>query len=342
MADNIYDYIKENFNIEVKDYTFKRDYIKNPLIKGTGSINRGEKPYKEDLEYLYIILNIRRNDLCKLFNMYDIKPWLSFFNIKKSVYDRLKNSKETNKLKYGAEYFCQTDDYIKKVKETNLKNFGVEYPMKSITIRNKSKETNLKNLGVEYPAQSKICLKRRDTTNIKKYGYTCPLLNEKVKLKSYQTMIQKYDYIYPIQNEKLKEIILNKSYNTKLKNKSFNKSKDEEEIFNLLKEKYPNTLRQYKSELYPWNCDFYIPEIDTYIEYQGHWTHGKGLCHCPYDYNNKEHIQLVKLWEEKKFIKPLYVWTILDPLKRKTAKENNLNWLEFFTVDDFIKWFNCQ
>ena len=34
------------------------------------------------------------------------------------------------------------------------------------------------------------------------------------------------------------------------------------------------------------------------------------------------------------------VWTIRDPLKRKTAKDNGLNWLEFFTMDEFMKWYS--
>jgi len=30
------------------------------------------------------------------------------------------------------------------------------------------------------------------------------------------------------------------------------------------------------------------------------------------------------------------VWTVRDPLKRETARKNNLNWLEFFTLDEFL------
>ena len=29
-----------------------------------------------------------------------------------------------------------------------------------------------------------------------------------------------------------------------------------------------------------------------------------------------------------------------DPLKRKTAKENNLNWIEFFSMKEFENWYN--
>lgn len=31
------------------------------------------------------------------------------------------------------------------------------------------------------------------------------------------------------------------------------------------------------------------------------------------------------------------VWTIRDQLKRKTANDNGLNWLKFFTMDKFMK-----
>ena len=34
------------------------------------------------------------------------------------------------------------------------------------------------------------------------------------------------------------------------------------------------------------------------------------------------------------------VWTIRDPLKRETARKNNLNWIEFFTMDEFMKWYD--
>ena len=44
----------------------------------------------------------------------------------------------------------------------------------------------------------------------------------------------------------------------------------------------------------------------------------------------------------KKYKNAIDVWTRRDPLKRKTAKENNLNWLEFFTIKDFEDWFNLQ
>ena len=38
------------------------------------------------------------------------------------------------------------------------------------------------------------------------------------------------------------------------------------------------------SDLYPFHCDFYIPSLNLYIEYNGSWTHGKH----PFDSLSKE------------------------------------------------------
>lgn len=62
-----------------------------------------------------------------------------------------------------------------------------------------------------------------------------------------------------------------------------------------------------------------------------------------FDENNKNHLEVVNLWKSKHSIqydKAIHVWTVRDPLKRKTAKENNLNWMEFFTMDEFYNWYN--
>ena len=134
--------------------------------------------------------------------------------------------------------------------------------------------------------------------------------------------------------------ITEKQFETKKQNNSFNTSKPEEEIYNKLILKFNNVIRQHKTEEYPFHSDFYIPELDLYIEYQGQWTHGGQ----PFDENNKLHLNKLNEWSEKSIKSKFYknaieTWTIRDPLKRKTAKENNLNWIEFFTLDEFNKWF---
>ena len=133
--------------------------------------------------------------------------------------------------------------------------------------------------------------------------------------------------------------IIKKQHRSKRENNSFNISLPENKIYKELLSKFSNTKRQYKTEEYPYLCDFYIPELDLYIEINFHWTHGlKQFNEKCKDCN----IQLNK-WIEKskksKFYKnAINVWTVTDPMKRKIAKENKLNWIEFFNIDQFNKW----
>lgn len=321
MSDDIYSYIKENFGLEITDYQFKRDYIKEPLIR---KFHNYEKPYKEDLEYLYNILNLSINELVLLFS--STKRFttriLKFFDIKKDKKLRQLKNEELFIKKYGVKNPMFLDSNKKKLKNSFLEKYGIENPSYDKNVLEKRKQTCLKHYGVEYSFQS-----------------------EKIKEKSKQTLLKKYGVEYISQSQIIKDlyqqnkdIILKKIFNTKRKNNSFNISKQEDTVYELLIQKYPNVLRQYKSKLYPFNCDFYIPELDLYIEYQGFWMHGFE----PYT-GSKEQKEKIKLWESKntsQFKNAINTWTIRDPLKRETAKKNNLNYLEFFTIKQFINWFN--
>lgn len=78
-----------------------------------------------------------------------------------------------------------------------------------------------------------------------------------------------------------------------------------------------------------------------HIEFNGTWTHGRH----PFDPTNEDDLNLIKVWEEKgtKFYKgAIDNWTRRDVLKRETAKANNLNFLEFWNLDEVKTWLNAQ
>lgn len=132
---------------------------------------------------------------------------------------------------------------------------------------------------------------------------------------------------------------------TKKANNSFNMSFQEEEVYSILLTRFSTIVRQYSSSKYPFACDFYVKDLDLYIECNFHWTHGiytRRIC-APYDKNNPEHKKLLELWKSKNtkyFNEAIKTWTVRDPLKLKTAIKNHLNYLIFYTLDEFKSWFN--
>ena len=185
----------------------------------------------------------------------------------------------------------------------------------------KANESRIKTLseryGVENSFQLDISKQKIKESNLKKYGvYPYSKTNE------FKNFIK----------ENISSIN-GKRYETMKKNHTFNFSKPEEELFLYIKSKFPSVKRQYKDkERYPYYCDFYIQELDYFIELQGYYTHGKH----PYDPNSIEDQILVERYKSKYGPKcqAITIWTIKDVEKRNCAKEHNINFKEVWTLDD--------
>lgn len=191
------------------------------------------------------------------------------------------------------------------------------------------KKYGLKNGGWTKESQEKI-----KKTNLKKFGVEFSLANKDVREKGNNTIRRKYGVDNVGQNENIKKKIRQSLH----KNGSFKKSNEEDIVYKKLLTYFSKVERQYYSTEYPFKCDFYIPEKKLYIEYQGFWIHGTH----PFNKDNEEDVLLLNKW--KNINKPIYnaaieTWTIRDSNKRKIAKQNNLNWLEFFTLKEFDDWF---
>ena len=219
-----------------------------------------------------------------------------------------------------------------------LKKYGVDNASKLNFVKEKKKQTHLKNYGTE----NNFGLESTKQTIINKYGVDNISKLDTIKEKKKETVFSHYGvntYLQmPDAREKRKsKESLQKEYNTKKKNNSFNKSDPEDKSYLLLKEKYPDLIAQYRSEVYPFNCDFYIPSLDLYIECNYFWTHGG----FPYIETEQRCIDKLNLWKyrgTKFYNNAIETWTIRDINKRKTAKEHNLNWIEFFDINELILW----
>lgn len=253
---------------------------------------------------------------------------------------------ETLHEKYGVYHTMDSPEFREKVAKTNLERYGHPSFFGSEKGRKEIRGIMIERYGETNPMQVEEIRRKTESTNLERYGYTNPLSSPEIKEKIRQTNIEKYGAPHFLQSPEGKRLlserlgspeVQEKMYNTRSINNSFNSSFPEEEILYWLHLFYPEVKTQHKSKNYPYKCDFYIPSEDLYIEYQGTWVHGDE----PYDKSNPEHKKIVKELKSKEgdfYRYALKVWTISDPEKRKIAKKNELNWLEFFDIESFLDW----
>lgn len=337
----------------------QRDYEKE-------SLKRGEKIIKEDLEYLYIELNLSDSELMQIFGKSKayIQSCRYYYNLHKTKEEIIKKRNATNLDRYGYISPFKNKEVRKKIKETLIECYGVENPMQCEKFKESFKQTSLKKYGTQHPFQNKSIQDKYKETCKRNNGCEWGLMSEDVRDKIKQTCLENYGVDNPAKSEKIRQKgkqtcierygvdnfsksslykgseITYKAYETKKKNNTINVSNAEKIVLEKLILKFKDVKTQYRCDEYPFNCDFYIISLDLYIELNFHWTHGKH----PFNKNDKDDIKCLKEWENKAYFSSFYktaieVWTERDLLKRETAKKNNLNWLEFFNMKQFMEWY---
>ena len=123
---------------------------------------------------------------------------------------------------------------------------------------------------------------------------------------------------------------------TRKLNGTFKASKQEDKVYEILCEKFTkdDIVRQYKSEKYPFSCDFYIKSLDLYIECNFSWTHGGHW----FDKNSQEDLQrlaFMKSKHTKYYDNAIQTWTVRDVKKRECSQNNKLNYIVFWSLDEF-------
>lgn len=277
---------------------------------------------------------------------YGVEDWAQSKEGRKYLHNKLASSEVKEKQKatflerYGVAYIFQNEESREKAKKTCVERYGAEHWSSSYIGK-----TTLHELQSSEEVRDKIkstCLERFNVDNVFKA--------KEVQDKWKKTCIERYGVDNwaksEIGKEKLSNIlskseVREKVNNTKKQNNTFNSSEQEKEILKLLLEKFPNTKYQYSTDpRYPFVCDYYIPSIDLFIEFQGSWTHDDH----PYDIRNEKDIEKVKKWKLKSeqgheyYANALETWTIRDPHKRDIAKQNNLNYIEWWTLEEAKEW----
>lgn len=269
--------------------------------------------------------------------------------------------KQTCLRKYGCENPNQNKEIHKKAEQTCLRRYGAANPFASTEIKEKIKRTNLKKYGCVSPAQNEKVKEKYENTCIERYGCKNPSSNENIKQKRKETCLKMFGYEYSFQSPTLRrkgeETSLKKygerfysrtqeyqdrARKTKKERHTFNSSKLEKQFIEWLTTNNINFDYQHHDDKYPFNCDFYFPDKNIYLEVQGYWGHG------PHPFNprskrDKDTLEKWKSSDKKAYECAIKTWTVKDPHKRQVAKKNGINLVEVFhpTLDKLINVVNA-
>lgn len=284
--------------------------------------------------------------------------------------EEVKNkAKQTRLEKYGAEYIFQNKELCQKAKDRCVELYG-NLGFGSETINKRIQETNKERYGDVIPARSDQIRNKIESTNIERYSVSFPLQNSEIHRKTIVSGLANGSYIIGSQHAKETRLRLygDENYNnseqisktkrehfasdeigddgltnkerfvfkmkeTKKKNKTSNTSKSfEDKWYDVLIKEFPNLTieRQYYCDRYPFQCDFYIQQLDLFIEMQGEFYHN----YKPFTGNSDDIEEYNRLMSEGALKQRVAkTWRYSDPKKRRIAKENSLNYIEFWEYE---------
>lgn len=245
-------------------------------------------------------------------------------NVYASEYGKTK-IKQTFISKYGVENAQQVESIKKKTEETNLKRYG----HKNFYNHEKARKTKLIKYGSENPTAFGSDSFKQSMLNY--YSVDNPRKSDEINKKYRLTCIRHYGVDNPAKDKEINR----KMFNTLWKNGGYHRT--EKRCYDKLLEKFPDSKYQYKSDLYPYKCDFYIPSLDLYIELNAYWSHGGHY----FNSKDKNDLDTVKKWKSKHnsfYDYAIKTWTISDLNKRDIAIKNNLNYLVFWSEQEFLNW----
>ena len=222
------------------------------------------------------------------------------------------------KRRIGVPTYIGSDDTFKKL--------GIFDEFKKIQNKRRglsTKKTNLARYGIANGHGEKAKEKLKQTS-LARYGTKNPCQAKEVKQKCDETKFKKHgDKHYTNREKAFETTKKNGMYRTKL----------EDRYLDRLKKVYPDIIQHYTSEKYPFECDFYIPSKDLYIELNVFYLHGGHF----FDEKNPEDINKLNDWKSRDI--DITVWTVKDLIKRDFAIRNKLNYVVLWSekeLNDFI------
>jgi len=247
-------------------------------------------------------------------------------NFNNENYNNREKAKKSNLERFGFEFPIQNEDILKLRENNYFETYGVKYPQQRDEIKNKTIETNLDKYGVPYPVifaekQDKFPLSELKLSNI----YNTKILTDF----SGTTNNNKFLY-YNFECKDCGNIFIGTFSNKKypICRKCF-PVKSSSSLHLMIKSILDSSGVSYtandKSLIYPYELDFYIPDLNLAIEVNGNYWHSEiaGNKDRYYHLNktklcNDKNIKLIHLFEDEIIYKFNIVESRILNLLKKT------------------------
>lgn len=229
-----------------------------------------------------------------------------------------------NGISHGYSTYCSAkcsnaDPVVKKkmansARNTYLEKYGVENISQLEEIKEKKEQTFKERYGVRNVLQFPNVIKKSHSKEVV----------EAQKETRRKTLLEKYGVENTFQ---IRDSVL-KIYGK-------NKSEPEKQFEEYLSKHNIEYIPQYKSESYPYFCDFYLPKFDTYIELNLHWVHGNH----PFNCDDVKDVTKADKWlnSSSEFSnRAYYIWTVRDVEKYNSAIKNGLRYVCVYDLEDFL------
>jgi len=220
-------------------------------------------------------------------------------------YNNRDKAAKTCQDKYGVDNIFKDTD---KIKQSYLDKLGVDHPMHRKDIKDK----------VISKHDYSVIIPKSRQTYFDRTGYDNPSKNPECIKKNLRTRLAHGVFNTPGESnlERRAEKILNR-------------------MFNSVKHKYRD-IRYGRESGYLFECDFYIPELDLFIEINAHPSHGKH----PFDQASSQDLDLKESLtkSDKRWDKAMLdTWVYRDVEKLNCALKNNLNYIIIYPYTELNK-----
>lgn len=185
----------------------------------------------------------------------------------------------TTLKKYGVENVYQAEFVKEKIKKSNIEKYGVENVFCSSEVKEKIKLTNFKNYGSENVLSKDSSLYKGISQKLYlKYGGR-PLHDVNIREKVKRTCLERYnvDNIFKLDSCKKNcnsPESHRKRHETKKRNKTYGKSKIEDEFYDFLCAYFSKFDVDRHVTVNNWDIDFYVKSVDVYVQFDGVYWHG--------------------------------------------------------------------